>query len=130
MLSPILDKQPNIMAPPIAPLGTLLADAIYPSSTAVKAALKEYARVNSYRIGIESLIQKCIFFRCAKRGKYDDRFKDPIVYISKQCKNTSTMKTDCKFKVVVRQQENRQWKLEVLDNNHNYGPLIALAAFP
>jgi hypothetical protein len=130
MSSPTLDEQPNIMAPPTAPLGPLLAEAIYPSSTAAKAALQEHARVNGYGIGIESSTQKRIFFRCAKGGKYDDRFKDPTVQISKQCKNTSTMKTDCKFKAVVRQQENGQWKLEVLDNNHNHGPLAALAALP
>jgi hypothetical protein len=69
MSSPILDKQPNIIAPPTVPLGPLLAETIYLSSTAVKAALQEHARVNSYRIGIESLTQKHIFFRCAKGGK-------------------------------------------------------------
>ena len=101
MLSPTLDEQPNIMAPPIVPLSPLLAEAIYPSSTAAKAALQEHARVNDYRIRIKSSIQKHIFFWCVKGGKYDDRFKDPTVHILKQCKNTSTMKTDCKFKAVV-----------------------------
>jgi hypothetical protein len=103
MLSPTLDEQSNIIAPPTAPLGSLLAEAIYSSSTAAKAALQEYAQVNGYGIGIESSTQKCIFFQYAKGGKYDDRFKDPIVHVSKQHKNTSTIKTDCKFKAVVRQ---------------------------
>jgi hypothetical protein len=130
MSSPTLDEQPNIMAPPIAPLGPLLAEAIYPSSTAAKAALQEHARVNGYEIGIKLLTQNRIFFWYIKGDKYDDRFKDSIVHISKQRKNTSTMKTDCKFKAVVRQQENGQWKLEVLDNNHNHSLLAALAALP
>jgi hypothetical protein len=43
MLSLIFDKQPNIIAPPIVSLGPLLADTIYPSSTAAKAALQEHA---------------------------------------------------------------------------------------
>ena len=101
MLLPTLNEQPNIMAPPTASLSPLLAEAIYPSSTAAKATLQEHTRVNGYGIGIESSTQKCIFFQCAKEGKYDNQFKDPTVHVSKQRKNTSTMKTDCKFKAVV-----------------------------
>ena len=101
MSSPILDEQPNIMALPTAPLGPLLAEAIYPSSTAAKAALQEHTQVNNYRIRIESSTQKCIFFQCAKGDKYNDQFKDLTIYVLKQCENTSTMKTDCKFKAVV-----------------------------
>ena len=72
MSSLTLDEQPNIMALPTVSLGPLLTEAIYPSSTAAKAALQEHARVNGYGIRIELSTQKRIFFRCAKRGKYDD----------------------------------------------------------
>ena len=65
MSSPILDEQSN---------------------TAAKAALQEHARVNGYGIGIESSTQKRIFFQYVKGRKYDDRFKDPIVHVSKQRK--------------------------------------------
>jgi hypothetical protein len=39
MSSLTLDEQPNIMAPPTVPFGPLLAEVIYPNSTAAKAAL-------------------------------------------------------------------------------------------
>jgi hypothetical protein len=81
--APALDVLPDIMAPPTAPLGPPLAEAIYPDSTAAKAALQEHARVNGYGIGIDSSTQKRLFFRCAKGGKYDDRCKDPTVHTSK-----------------------------------------------
>jgi hypothetical protein len=118
------------MAPSIVPLGPSLAEAIYSNSTTAKAALQEHARINGYGIGIHSSTQKRVFFRCAKGGKYNNRCKDSTIHASKQRKNTSTMKTDCKFKAVVRRQENEQWKLEILDNNHNHSPLAALAALP
>jgi hypothetical protein len=45
MSSPTLDEQPNIMAPPIAPLGPLLAEAIYPSSTAARLLYKNMLKL-------------------------------------------------------------------------------------
>jgi hypothetical protein len=129
MSSPALPDivPPDIIALPTAPLGLPVAEAIYPNSAGARTALQEHARVNGYGIGVESSTQRRVFFWCAKRGKYDNRHKDPTVHESRQRKNTSTMKTDCKFKAVA-QQENGQWKLEVLNNNHNHSPLAALAA--
>jgi hypothetical protein len=62
-LAPAPDVPLNIMAPPTAPLSPPLPEAIYPDSTAAKAALQEHAQVNSYGIGIliiiDSLVESC-----------------------------------------------------------------------
>jgi hypothetical protein len=66
---------------------------------------------------------------CSKGGNYDAKGKDPATHASKQRKNTSTMKTDCKHQCVARKVDDG-WKLEVLENNHNHGPAAALSALP
>lgn len=41
------------------------------------------------------------------------------------------MKTGCKFRVVTQRSEvYNDWKMEVLDNNHNHGSALTLAALP
>jgi hypothetical protein len=40
------------------------------------------------------------------------------------------MKTRCKFQAVARKEQGNQWRLEILDNNHNYDAVAALSALP
>ena len=88
---------PTIAPLPAAPLKPLVTKAVYTNPIAVRAALQEHARVNGYGIAVESSSKKRVFYRCAKGGKYDNRFKDPTVHESKQRRDTSTMKTNCKY---------------------------------
>jgi hypothetical protein len=111
-----------------APLGPPLQTAVYPYLDAAKDALQAHARDNGYRIAIESSDKRRTFFRCSKGGKYDNRFKDSTVHPSRQRKNTSTMKTRCKFQAVARKEQGNQWRLEILDNNHNHDAVAALSA--
>jgi hypothetical protein len=83
---------------------------------------------NGYGIAVDSSSKKRVFYRCAKGGKYDNRHKDPTVHESKQRRDTSTMKTDCKYQAVA-QEEDGQRRLQVL-NNHNHGPVAALSVLP
>lgn len=115
------------MATP-APLGPQLPDGLYPDLDAVKAALQVHARGNGYGVAIESSRMDRTFWRCSKGGKYDNGFKDPSVHTSRQRKNTSTIKTGCKFQAVVRPEGNQ--KLQILDNNHNDDAVAALLALP
>jgi hypothetical protein len=41
------------------------------------------------------------------------------------------MKTDCKYRVVARKEDNGNgWKMGVLENNHNHGPVACASALP
>jgi hypothetical protein len=74
--------------------------------------------------------QRAIFKR-TKGGKYDDRAKDPTVHISRQRRNTSTIKTDCKYQVQVEKCEDQpEYLVKVIKNNYNYGAIIAISALP
>ena len=81
-------------------------EAVYPDSEAAKFALQEHARMNGFGISIESSTALRVFYRCAKGGKYNNRFKDTTKHVSRQRKNTSTMKTGCKYQVVARKEDN------------------------
>ena len=65
-----------------------------------------------------------------KVARYDNRIKDSTVHPSRQRKNTSTIKTRCKFQAVARKKQGNQWRLEILDNNHNHDAVAALSALP
>jgi hypothetical protein len=88
------------MATP-APLGLPLDEATYATPEAVKAALQSHAQDNGYGVSVSSSKDQRIYYACAKGGKYRDT-KNPETHKSKRRKNTSTMKTDCRFSVVAK----------------------------
>ena len=102
-----------------APLGKPFPEALYTNPSIVKAALTEHAHANCYAISTESTKAHRILYRCAKRGKYDSKGKDPDKHESKR-RNTGTTKTRCKFMVEARA-EDGGWKTKVLVNEHNHG---------
>ena len=116
------------MATP-ALLGPAIAEAIYANPKAAKAALQAHAGEHGYSTTVQSSSDRRVFYMCSKGGNYDAKGKDPATHPSKQRKNTSTMKTDCKYQCVARKVDDG-WKLEVLENNHNHGPAVALSALP
>jgi hypothetical protein len=77
----------------------LFNKAIYKDFATIKAALQEHAWINGFAISIHSFKEQRAIFKCTKGGKYDDCSKDPTVYTSKQRRNTSTIKTNCKYQV-------------------------------
>jgi hypothetical protein len=112
-----------------APLGPAIVEAIYKDPPAVKDALQVHAAQNGYSISIQSSSKRRVFYMCLKSGSYNSKGKDLAMHESKRRKNTSTMKTDCKHRYVA-QKVDEDWKLEVLDNNHNYGLVAVLSALP
>jgi Iap family predicted aminopeptidase len=114
----------------LAPLGPGIAADTFSDAATVKAALQEHAKVNSYAISVESSNPKRIFFICTKGGYYSTKGKDPTIHPSRQRRNTSTIKTGCPYKVVARTVDGVGYTLEVLDNNHNHGPVVSLSALP
>jgi hypothetical protein len=66
---------------------------------------------------------------CSKSGNYDAKGKDPATHESKRCKNTRTIKTNCKHRYVARKLDDK-WKLEVLDKYHNHRLAAAPSAPP
>jgi hypothetical protein len=115
-----------LMATPVL-LGPAIAEAIYTDPKAVKAALQAYAGEHGYSITVQSSSDRRVFYICSKGGNYDAKGKDPATYLSKQRKNTSTIKTDCKHRCVARKVDDG-WKHEVLENNYNYRLAAALSA--
>ena len=100
----------NAMATP-APLGLPFDEATYTTPEAVKAALQSHARDNNYGVSVSSSKDQRIYYACAKRGKYRDT-KNLETHKSKRRKNTSIMKTDCRFSVVAKKRPEG-WKIEV-----------------
>ena len=47
---------------------------------------------------------------------------------NKRRKNTSTMKTGCKFQVSATRQGTMPWTVKIVSNDHNYGLVEALSA--
>jgi hypothetical protein len=88
----------------LALLSLLLLEALFLNLEAAKASLQAHAREHGYGIAIESSDKRRTFYRCSKGGSYDNRFKDSTVHLSQQRKNTSTMKTECKFRAVARKE--------------------------
>jgi hypothetical protein len=118
------------MATP-APLGPAIAETVYDDPKAVKDALQAHAGQNGYSITISSSNERRVFYMCSKSGKYDAKGKVSTTHESKRRKNTSTMKTDCKYQCVAQKLDTDDgWKLEVLNNNHNHGLVSALSALP
>jgi hypothetical protein len=86
------------------PLGLLIEEAIYPDLLSAKSALQTHAAGSGFAIAVESLTILRIFYRCAKGGKYNNRFKGNTHEL-KQQKHTGTIKTGCKFRVAARRSE-------------------------
>jgi len=118
------------MATP-APLGPLFDEAVYKDFATIKAALQEHARINGFAISVHSSREQRAIFKCTKGGKYDDRGKDLTVHTSRQRRNTSTIKTNCKYQVQAKKCEDQLgYLVKVLKNNHNHSPIAAISALP
>jgi hypothetical protein len=126
-LSPSLALSP---APMLAPLSPPPDDAEYPDQAAAKASLQAYGRAYGYSISVESSRHQRTVYSCSKGGKYRDKGKNLETHKSKHRKNTSTMKTECLWQVVAKNDISSSCKVEVVENNHNYKPVSALSALP
>ena len=65
----------------------------------IKAVLQDHALINDYAINVDCSTPIKAAWVCSKSGKYDSRSKNKDVLENKRRKNTSTMKTGCKFRV-------------------------------
>jgi hypothetical protein len=126
-LPPVLAPSP---APILAPLGPPPDGAEYPDQAAAKAALQAHGRAHGYSISIESSRPQRTVYNCSKKGKYRDKGKNPKTHESKRQKNTSTMKTECPWQVVAKNDISGGCKIEVVENNHNHELVTALTALP
>jgi hypothetical protein len=88
---------------PLGPPPTFDDDACKGPDT-IKAALQSHACENGYSIKADSSTAVKASWICSKGGLYDDRFKRDDVPEKKRRKNTSTMKTGCKFRVSAARQ--------------------------
>jgi hypothetical protein len=114
----------------LAPLGDPVAEAVYADLPAAKAALQEHAKANGFAVSVDSSNAQRAFYICTKGGKYNAKGKVSTNHPSRQRRNTSTIKTDCPYRVVAWKQLDGSFKTEVLDHNHNHGPVAALSALP
>lgn len=89
---------------PLAPLGPPIAEVTCSDLQAAKSALQAHSGENGYAISVESSNALRVFYRCAKGRTYDNSNKGKA-HKSKQRKNTSTMKINCKYLVVARRSE-------------------------
>jgi hypothetical protein len=53
----------------------------------------------------------------SKGSKYNGKGNDPAIYESKRYKNTTTIKVDCKHRLVSWKVDDG-WELEVFENNY------------
>jgi hypothetical protein len=75
-----------------------LDEAIYKDPKTTKIALQDHAHRNGYSIAVASSKGPRVIYKYSKSGKYWDQ-KDSNMHETKRRKNTSTMKTDCPFRV-------------------------------
>jgi hypothetical protein len=87
------------MATP-APLRDPIAKAIYIDTAAAKAACQEHAKANGFAISVASSSALRVFYAYTKSGVYNLKGKESTVYLSRQRRNTSTIKTNCLYKCV------------------------------
>jgi hypothetical protein len=81
----------------LEPLGPAIVETVYDDPKAVKDALQAHAGQNEYSITISSSNERQVFYMCLKSGKYNAKGKVSTTHESKRRKNTSIMKTDCKY---------------------------------
>jgi hypothetical protein len=81
------------------PLGLVLPASQYASTADIKAALQAHARNNGYAIVADSSTPIRAGWICLKGGKYNDKSKSDDTHPTKRCRNTSTTKTSCGFRV-------------------------------
>ena len=98
------------MATP-TPLSLLPNEVIYDTLEAAKAALQSHAQDNEYGISVISSRDSRTTYSCAKGGKYRDT-KNLETHKSKHQKNTSIMKTDCRWSVHAKKYPNG-WRIDV-----------------
>jgi hypothetical protein len=65
----------------------------------IKAVLQDHALINGYAINVDCSTAIKAAWVCSKSGHYNSRSKNKDVLENKRRKNTSTTKTDCKFRV-------------------------------
>ena len=77
----------------LAPLGSPFAEAVLPDLLAVKAALQDHAKGNGFAISVDSSNAQQAFYIYTKGGKYNPKCKVSTNHLSRQRRNTSTIKT-------------------------------------
>ena len=82
----------------LAPLGPPPNEGNYTDTEIIKADLQAHGCINGYSIAVDSNKPTRIVYKCSKSGKYRD-WKDENTHESKRRKNTSTIKTNCPFRV-------------------------------
>jgi hypothetical protein len=112
----------------LAPLGPPPDEIVYSTLEAAKSALQNHARENGYGVSVVSSRETRTAYGCAKGGKYRDT-RNPETHESKRRKNTSSMKTDCRWSVHAKKCHDG-WIIAVQNNNHNHGRIAASSALP
>lgn len=100
------------------------------STETIKAALQNHALLHSYAINTDCSTPVKAAWTCSKSGKYRVNKNMPDVLKNKRRKNTSTMKTGCKFRVSATRQGTMPQIVKIVSNNHNHGLVKALSALP
>jgi hypothetical protein len=115
---------------PLGPLPTLDNDDCKALDT-IKAALQKHALAHGYAIKTDCSTPIKAAWVCSKSGNYDDCSKNlKDVPGKKRRKNTSTMKTGCKFRVSAARQRDMPWTVKIFNNHHNHKPVKASSALP
>jgi hypothetical protein len=115
---------------PLGPPPTLNNDDCKELDT-IKAALQKHALAHGYAIKTDCSTPIKAAWVCSKSGNYDDRSKNlKDVPDKKRRKNTSTMKTGCKFRVSAARQRDMPWTVKIFNNHHNHEPVEASSALP
>jgi hypothetical protein len=115
---------------PLGPPSTLDHDDCKALDT-IKSALQKHALAQGYAIKTDCSTLIKAAWVCSKSGNYDDRSKNLKDFPDKKRrKNTSTMKTGCKFRVFAARQRDMPWTVKIFNNHHNHEPVEASSALP
>lgn len=93
-------------------------------------ALQDHALKNGYAVKVDCSTAAKAAWTCTKGGHYDSRSKNKDVPNAKRRRNTSTMKTGCKFRVSANRQDGMTWNVKVFNNNHNHEATTEPSALP
>ena len=113
---------------PLGPPPTIIDDDCKSLDT-IKAVLQDHALAHGYAISVDCSTAAKAAWTCSKSGKYRDT-KNEDVPEKKRRRNTSTMKTGCKFRVSAKRKGAMSWTVKVVNNDHNHEPVEALSALP
>lgn len=129
--SSLLTMSSSSSSAPKAPLGEPILEAEYLEPKDARRDLEVHAGANGFAITVASSNSSRIIFRCSRGGRYDPKGKSSSQHPSRQQRNTGTSKTDCPYRVVARKIKDAEgWRLEVIENGHNHGPVEDLSELP